>query len=54
MMAHAWGLETYSKQRVLGQTLEDYRCYIWRQERVKYSGCGCSPFELWIPQRMRV
>jgi hypothetical protein len=46
MMTHASRLETYSRQRDLGQTLEDHRCYVWRQEKVKYSGCGCSPIEL--------
>jgi hypothetical protein len=44
MIARALILETYSKQRDLGQTLEDHRCHLWLQERVKYSECSCSPF----------
>jgi hypothetical protein len=44
MIAHALRLEAYSEQRDLGQTVEDHRSHLWRHERVKYSGCDCSPF----------
>jgi hypothetical protein len=44
MIAHALRLESYSKQRDLGQALDDPRSQLRWHERVKYSGCNFSPF----------